>query len=213
MAWQLTDTLVALLVGANFGLCLYLVGLFRRVRADLAALQGAQPASEEIEATRTLLEQVAVEIGRVAEDLRGSSEESEVRGRALAERLEELAARVDRLEAAPAQTAQAVEVSPEPPEAETAPPTSATPEPGPTVDAPPAEAGDRVDRVPSPPVVGRGEGGPRDAFRKRSDRARELYAQGKSVNEIAREMRLSGGAVELILGVGERLEASAQGTE
>lgn len=208
MAWQLTDTIVALLVGANSGLCLYLAGLFRRVRADLAALQGAQPAPEEIEATRTLLEQVAVEIGRVADDLRSASEESEIRGRALAERLEALADRVECLETAPALAPSAV-TPVEPAEAvATAPPT--TPELPLAVDP---SASDEPTGASDEAAATRAGGGAREGFRKRSDRARELHAQGKSVSEIAREMRLSGGAVELILGVGDQLEASSQGAD
>ncbi len=200
MAWDITDTLVALLVGANFALCVYLVCLFRRVRVDLGSLQDAQPAGEELEATRALLEQVAVEIGRVADDLRADAEETEAREHALVERLDGLAERIRKLEGPPIQPTLPLCEPEKLPAAES----ETAPAPAESTAAEPNRDG---------PVPAAGRAAARASFHKRSDRARELHAQGKSVAEIAREMRLSGGAVELILGVGQQIEASGAGAD
>jgi hypothetical protein len=187
MAWDLTVTLAALLVAANLVVGTYLLVLFRGLRVELERLREAQPASEEIEATRTLLEQVALEIGRVAGEIEASAEESEERRLLLVERIDALTERLASLESKPSQAPL--------PAPESHADGQAAPEPEPTVveeaavPAPPQEAD-----VPA-----------RALFRKKGERVRALHEQGKSLADIARETKLSGGEVELILGLGERL--------
>lgn len=177
MTWDPASVVAAVFVLCSFALCGYLLAVFRRVEAELEAVRRAQPAAEELAATRALIEQVAGEIARIAGEIADDREEAEAARRSTAEWRLALAGRIDALEAA-----RQAAVSAEPPKPEAA------------VSEPPAPKPARA--LP---------------FGERGRKVRALYEQGRSLGEISREVALSGGEVELILGLDRRLNEIGEG--
>ncbi len=177
---DLIDGLLLALGAVNFGLCLYLVWLFGRIREGLAQAEEVGAAAERTDSASELIARVAAEIERVAEEVSSDFEESDGRLTALERLIEEHLAAERR----------------------------------PSPDGAPAAAdgasGEPDDDVPEDAAADAGAAAEtrRDALGERGRRVRELRAKGKSLEVIARDLGLSGGEVECILGLADRLDAA-----
>jgi len=170
-------TLIAL-VAVNFGLGLYLAWLFVRLRHEISE---ARPDSVSAEggpdAVEELLARVAGEIEQAGAEMSAHYEDVDRRLSALEERLQQVLGEIDSLRG----------------EVRTR-----------------GRSGGRseVDALEADEPDGEGSGGvAAESFRERHAEVGRLLAEGKSVPEIARLVRMSEGEVELVVGLRDRLSA------